>query len=89
MIISLQANRKSNELFDSLAMQVIFHFQTNLIKTYAFHQFDSGLLSRLEPIIFSFLTHAHKPVLKHKMLQAWNISFGNFYFMLQYFLSSL
>lgn len=80
ILICLQANRKSIEMFDSLAMQIVSHIQTNLPMSYAFHQFDTALLNRLEPIIFSFLTHANKAALKQRMLQAWNSTFGNQFF---------
>ena len=76
MVISLQANRKSNEVFETLALQVSCIIQTSFPKTYAYHQYDTVLLSRIEPIIFSFLSHANKSSLKQKTLQAWNNTFG-------------
>lgn len=57
-------------------MQIASLIQNHLSKTYSFHQFDSSLLDKFEPIFFSFLTYATKHNLKQKTLQAWNSTFG-------------
>lgn len=74
--VSLQATRKSNEIFETLATQIVTHIQNNFHKTYAYHQFDTALLAKFEPIFYSFLTHSNKPALKQKTVQAWNSTFG-------------
>lgn len=76
ILIQLQSNRRSNDLYDTFSMQIASLIQNNLTKTYSYHEFDSILLESLEPIFFSFLTYSHKLSLKQKSLQAWNSTFG-------------
>ncbi len=52
------------------------YIQNNLTKCYLSDQFDSDLLTSLEPIFYSFLKYSPKRYLKQKTLQAWNSTFG-------------
>lgn len=72
----LQSTRRSNDLYDTFSMQIASHIQNNLSKTYHQFQFDSDLLTKMEPIFYSFLFFPTKPNLKQKTLQAWNSTFG-------------
>ena len=76
MISILQANRKSNDLFDTFSMQIASYIQNNLPKTYSKHEFDTNLLLKLEPVFYAFLNFQTKLSLKQKTLQAWNGTFG-------------
>lgn len=75
-MISLQSSRKSNELLDAITLQIASYIQNTLPKKFAYHQFDTQLLTKLEPIFYSFLVYTTKPTLKQKTLQAWNSTFG-------------
>jgi hypothetical protein len=75
-VISLQSSRKSNELLDAITLQIASYIQNTLPKKFAYHQFDTQLLAKLEPIFYSFLVYTTKPALKQKTLQAWNSTFG-------------
>ncbi len=68
--------RRSSELFDTFSMQIASYIQNNLNKTYMQNEFDSSLLSKLEPIFYSFLKYSTKANLKQKTIQAWNSTFG-------------
>lgn len=76
VMIVFQSNRKSNDLFDTFSMQIATYVQNNLTKKYFHHQFDTALLTQLEPIFYAFLTYSTKLSLKSKTLQAWNGTFG-------------
>lgn len=74
--IQFHCSRKSSDLFDTFSLQISSLIQNTLAKIYPAHEFDSTLLEKFEPIFYSLLVYTTKPVLKQKILQSWNATFG-------------